>query len=233
MKAVPHPLLASLARKGLLGLGIPAARGGTGGSQADLFEAVSETARQSVAAARMFAVQRHFAEVLLACENIGLAEYRLGDILDGSISGACTATWPQAPLAPLTGRAAGAAWRVSGALPPVPNIGAAWFLVTAMLQTDPARSPFLVLLSSEQDGLRREGCSGPGRSEEDDAARLTAANVFFRADEILQEDATRVSGQLSHFAALLRKAIAAGVARGDPASTQDRCLTVSCTSSAR
>jgi len=210
MKQFISPHLAALARERMIGIAVPAAKGGSGGSLADLFAAVMETARRSLAAGRIYAMQRQFAEVLLACENIGLAEYRLGAILDGDISGACTATWAEGSQSALTGRPVGVAWRVSGALPVVPNVGAGWYLVTALLQTQATRSPFLVLLSSEQDGMHCESVAAPHAVQGDDSAALRASDVFFRADEILQEDASRISPYLERYSAFLRCAVKAG-----------------------
>jgi alkylation response protein AidB-like acyl-CoA dehydrogenase len=213
MTAVTTSILPSLARQGLIGIGIPARHGGSGGDLADLFDAVSGIARTSHAAARILAVQRHFAEVLLASENIGVAEYRLVATLDGSMSGACTATWPERAAPPLAAREAGMAWRVSGALPALPNVGPALYLVTALLQPDVGRPPCLALLGSDQDGLVRQAVPAPDAVEGDDSAALSANNVFFRADEILQEDATTIVGELARFATFLRCAIDAGRAR--------------------
>lgn len=104
------------------------------------------------------------------------------------------------------------AWRVSGALHAVPNVGEGWYLVTALLQPKAARAPYLVLLNSEQDGLVRESAN-LGGVDADDFAALSARDVFFRADEILHEDNTQIRGELMRFAAYLRCAIDAGRAR--------------------
>lgn len=211
-QAFTNPHLAALAADGGLRIAVPAAMGGLGGSMADLFEAVVRTARHSVAAARIQAAQRHCMEVLLAGENIGLAEYRLPSLLEGSISGACSATWPDRPLAPLTFTEASTGGFLEGRLHPLPNVGAHWYLVTALLRLHPLRAPGIVLLSSEQDGLRR----GPGDDGQavdgDDCAALTASGVYCRGDEVLHEDATQIAGPLRRFAFFLRGAIAAGAA---------------------
>ena len=74
-------------------------QGGSGGTLADVSEAVA-TARVSLAAGRIHAVQRHLAELLLASENFGLAEYRLPYILESHVSGASGATWSDTPSSP-------------------------------------------------------------------------------------------------------------------------------------
>ncbi|MBA2965149.1 MULTISPECIES: hypothetical protein [Ramlibacter] len=172
----------------------------------------AETARTSLAVARILAVQRHFAEVLLASENIGVAEYRLGDILDGTISGACTATWSAQALLPLRAAASPAALRLEGELHPVPNVGETWYLVTALLQTTPHHAPHLALLSSEQDGLTREPVTR-GAVDGDDTAMISVKKVFFRPEEILQENSTEIHEHLARFATFLKCAIQAGEVR--------------------
>jgi len=207
-----NPHLARLASDGALGIGLSSGAGGSGGTLADLFEAVAQTARWSLAAGRIHAVQRHFAEVLLAGENIGLAEYRLPYILDGSVSGACAATWPERPLPPLTFRPARSGAFLSGALHPTPNVGESWYLVTTLLQLHAAGPPSLVLLCSEQDGLHRAAHDLAGVSG-DDSARLVATGVFLRGDEVLHEEATQISPYLQRFALFLQSAISTGILR--------------------
>lgn len=210
MKYDTNPALPALARAGTIGIAVPRSLGGAGGDLADLFKAVARTARQSLAEAQILAVQRQFAEVLLTSENIGLAEYRLPDILDGSISGACTATWPVHASAPLTARETGMSWLVTGDTSAVPNVGEAWFLITALVQSGRESAPFLAILRSEDDGIVREPASSDVTG--DDTAKIAAHNLFFRADEILQQDASRSFDHLRRFSGFLRCAIATGEA---------------------
>lgn len=211
MKYETNPVLPALARAGMIGIAVPARLGGGGGELADLFNAVGNTARHSVAQARILAVQRQFAEVLLASENIALAEYRLRDVLDGSLSGACTATWPAHASAPLAARESGMSWLVSGCTSPVPNVGEEWFLITAAVQPCSGGAPFLAILRSEDEGIAREPASSDATG--DDTASITARNVFFRADEILQQDALQKLDHLRRFSGFLRCAIEAGEAQ--------------------
>jgi alkylation response protein AidB-like acyl-CoA dehydrogenase len=213
MQSITLPHLEALARGGRLGIGIPSKHGGNGGDLPELFEAVVHTAMSSAAAARVYAVQRHFAEVLLACENVGLAEYRLPYILGGHISGACTATWPEHAGAPLAAPEAGSGCTVHGVLHPVPNVGRHWYLVTGLLRMQAARAPSLVLLSSEQDGMHRSPANFFGNDERDEYAGVAARGVFVRGDEILHEDAWQVVPYLRRFSLFLRCALAAGAAK--------------------
>lgn len=210
MKALTNPHLRALAADGRLGIGVPPSQGGAGGGLADLFHAVAQTAAASAAAARIYAVQRHFAEVLLSTENVAVAEHRLPYILQGHVSGACTVTWPEQALASLSVRAAGSGFVLRGPLHPVPNVGESWYLVTALLQLRRDRPPSLALLSSEQDRLHR---APGGSTEDDDRAALMADDVFFRGDEILQEDVGKQAAYLGRFATFLRYAISAGIAQ--------------------
>ena len=210
MTAITNPHLPVLAADGRLGIGIAPGQGGSGGRLVDLFHAVAQTADASAAAARIFAVQRHFAEVLLSTENVAIAEHRLPYILQGHVSGACTVTWPEHALASLSVRAAGSGFLLRGPLHPVPNVGESWYLVTALLQLRRDRPASLALLSSEQDRLHR---APSGSAESDDCAALIADDVFFRGDEILQEDLGKQAAYLGRFATFLRCAISAGTAR--------------------
>jgi len=211
VKAATNPHLPALAADGRLGVGIASSQGGAGGDLADLFHAIAQTAAASAAVARIYAVQRHFAEVLLSTENVAVAEHRLPYILAGHVSGACTVTWPEHTLASLSVRPAGSGFLLRGPLHAVPNLGESWYLVTALLQLRRDRPPSLALLSSEQDRLHRVPS---GSTENDDRAALIADDVFFRGDEILQEDAGKQAAYLGRFAAFLRCAISAGVAKG-------------------
>jgi hypothetical protein len=101
-------------------------------------------------------------------------------------------------------------------LHPVPNVGEGWYLVTAMLQPDTQRPPFLAILSSEQDGVSRTAVAGA--TEADDTAGVSVHDAFFRADEILQEDAGQICEELRLFSGFLRCAIEAGVAERATAS---------------
>lgn len=207
----PAPALDEMARQGLLGIGVPAAHGGSGGNMRDLFHEVARLAARSPAAALVLAVQRHFIELLSHAQNVGLASYRLPLLIEGHISGACTATWPQSPLPPLLARDTGRGWRLTGAMQAVPNIGVDWYLLTAWVRTLPSKAPFFLMLSSEQDGLRRTSLSN-GRADVRFASVL-ASEVYFREDEVAHENADEIARLMRPVAALLRCAIATGRAR--------------------
>src|SRR5262245_34302798 len=91
--------LESVSTARALSIGIPPEYGGHGGAR-EMFEVASALAENSFAAAFVYAAQRHFVEVLVNAANVGLREYRLPSLLDGSISGTCGATWPLSTRAP-------------------------------------------------------------------------------------------------------------------------------------
>lgn len=84
MKHDTNPVLPAHAPAATIGIAVPRSRGGCGGcggNLVDFFNAVARIARNSLAAARIPAVHRQFAEVLLTSENFGLAAYRLRDVV--------------------------------------------------------------------------------------------------------------------------------------------------------
>jgi hypothetical protein len=78
------------------------------------------------------------------------------------------------------------------------------------VQPAPQSGPFLAILRSEDDGIVREPASSDVIG--DDTATITARNSFFRADEILQQDALQLLDHLKRFSQYLRCAIAAAEA---------------------
>src|SRR5262249_55733787 len=105
-----------------LSIGIPRGYGGHGGPR-EMFEVASALAESSFAAACVYAAERHFIEVLVNATNVGLREYRLPSLLDGSISGTCGATWPLSTQQPLAGSSSSRGWRLNGEIPTLPNVG--------------------------------------------------------------------------------------------------------------
>ncbi|CAG9173394.1 acyl-CoA dehydrogenase family protein [Cupriavidus pampae] len=84
----PAELLSTLARAGLFRIGVPAARGGTGGTTTDAVLAIAATAAHSQAAGFVFWAQRVFIEYLLQSPNDVLAARWLPPLLDGTFAGA-------------------------------------------------------------------------------------------------------------------------------------------------
>jgi hypothetical protein len=216
--------LAAQARSGALGLAVPREQGGQGGRLVDLFHHVADLARLSLPDAAAFAVQRQFIEVLRAARNAALREYRLPALLEASIRGACGATWGAwAEAVPLAGGDTGRGWRLEGEVRATPNVGSDWFLLGAPLRLGAEGPVALVLLSSEQDGVGRRPEDLPG-FEGLQRARVPVSGVHFREDEILDDDGAALARAVAGVTALLRGALAAGLARAAIARLGDTSL---------
>jgi alkylation response protein AidB-like acyl-CoA dehydrogenase len=216
--------LVAQARSGALGLAVPREHGGQGGRLADLFHHVTDLARLSLPDAVVFAVQRQFIEVLMAARNAALREYRLPALLEASISGACGASWGAwAEAVPLAGRDTGRGWRLEGELRATPNVGRDGFLLGAPLRFGAGGPAALVLLSSDQDGIGRQAEDLPG-FEGLQRARVPVTGVHFREDEILDDDGPALARAVAGVTAVLRGALAAGLARAAIARIADTPL---------
>jgi hypothetical protein len=113
---------------------------------------------------------------------------------------------------PLAARDTGRGWRLEGEVRATPNVGRDWFLLGAPLRLGTAGPVALVLLSSEQDGVGRQDEEMPG-FEGLRRARVPVRSVHFREDEILDDDGPALARAVTGVTALLRGALAAGLAR--------------------
>ena len=206
--ATHSEVLVSLARDGLLRVGVPREHGGSGEDLGAVVEAVARTARRSLLAAITLASQRLLIEALLAGENVGLLEYRLRDLLNADISGNCSASWPEVQPAPAIARDTGRGWRITGQLPAVPNLGKDWFLVSVPVAFEGQSRFAVVLLRSDEDRLVRVDAGADG-FEGSNCAALELRGVFCREDEILTSDGPALVARLRPLALGLRCAIAA------------------------
>jgi alkylation response protein AidB-like acyl-CoA dehydrogenase len=203
-----------------LRVGVPPTHGGVGGGPRDVVQAIAAAARSSAADAVKLASQRLLVEVLLRSENVGLREYRLASLLDNDIPGNCACLGSLAEPAPAVARDTGRGWRIEGALPPVCNLGRAWFVVSAPVLFEGAGDYSLVLIRSDEDGLERrdEPLVGlPGI----DRASLTLNGVFFREDEVLASDGRSLVRALAPLSTALRCAVLAGACMGVVDKWQD------------
>lgn len=196
------------------GLGVPRAFGGQGEDFSELFRFVSDLAGKSISIATTYSVQRHLIEVLLSGRNAAIREYRLPQLLEGDINGACAATWRPWSKAdpPLVGRDSGRGWRLAGHVPPIPNLGIDWFLVSVPLQLGPDRPIAVALLSSEQDGVNSYEAELPG-FQGTKRAGVNVRNVHFREDEIIDDEGATLFRTVAGITVALRCGLAAGVAR--------------------
>ena len=201
-------LLRELAWAGALRVGVPVDCGGQGGTLAEALDVVASVAQDSVSKALVLASQRLLIEAVVHAQNVAIRDYHLPALLAGEIGGSCAASWPlQADVTPLAARNTGRGWRMSGRLPAIPNLDAPWFLLTLPVSFGLGRTYSLVMLRSEEDGLRFYDAGEHGSA-------LELANVFLREDEILSSDGPAAVAHLARFSSGLQAAALAGVRRG-------------------
>ena len=161
--------LSWIAREGLTALALPPEAGGQGGTLAELGRAARTLARHAPGAAWVLWAQRLCIEQLHAAHNRAVADYLLPSA--------------SAPV-PLAARRLERGWRLQGRLGLAANLQWAGFVLVAPACFEGGRRA-RVLLSGDDDGLRRS----PDRPEADwhgtRTAELQAQALFFRDDEIL------------------------------------------------
>ena len=175
--------LSWIAREGLTALALPPEAGGQGGTLAGLGRAARTLARHAPGAAWVLWAQRLCIEQLHAAHNRAVADYLLPDLIAGHRAGACLLPSTSAPV-PLAARRLERGWRLQGLLGLAANLQWAGFVLVAPACFEGGRRA-RVLLSGDDDGLRRS----PDRPEADwhgtRTAELQAQALFFRDDEIL------------------------------------------------
>lgn len=163
--------LAWIAREGLTALALPPC------------PPARTLARHAPGAAWVLWAQRLCIEQLHAAHNRAVADYLLPDLIAGDRAGACLLPSTSAPV-PLAARRLERGWRLQGRLGLAANLQWAGFVLVAPACFEGGRLA-RVLLSGDDDGLRR----GPDRPEADwhgtRTAELQAQALFFRDDEIL------------------------------------------------
>ena len=177
--------LSWIAREGLTALALPPEAGGQGGTLAELGRAARTLARHAPGAAWVLWAQRLCIEQLHAAHNRAVADYLLPDLIAGDRAGACLLPSTSAPApVPLAARRLERGWRLQGRLGLAANLQWAGFVLVAPACFEGGRRA-RVLLSGDDDGLRRS----PDRPEADwhgtRTAELQAQALFFRDDEIL------------------------------------------------
>lgn len=94
-------------------------------------------------------------------------------------------------------------------MPPIPNVGTDWFLISVPLRLGQDAPIAAVLLSSEQDGVSAYVEELPG-FEGARRAGVKVLNAHFREDEIIDDDAASLSRSMMSVTLALRCALAAG-----------------------
>ncbi|MGR6806573.1 acyl-CoA dehydrogenase family protein [Sphaerotilus natans] len=195
-----------IAREGLTALALPPEAGGQGGTLAELGRAARALARHSPGAARVLWAQRLCIEQLHAAHNRAVADYLLPDLIAGHRAGACLLPCASARV-PLAARRLERGWRLQGRLGLAANLQWAGFVLVAPACFEGGRRA-RVLLSGDDDGLRR----GPDRSEADwhgtRTAELQAQALFFRDDEILDAEDMLPDPRVAEVDRVLRAALA-------------------------
>ena len=197
--------LAWIAREGLTALALPPEAGGQGGTLAGLGRAARTLARHAPGAAWVLWAQRLCIEQLHAAHNRAVADYLLPDLIAGHRAGACLLPSTSAPV-PLAARRLERGWRLQGRLGLAANLQWAGFVLVAPACFEGGRLA-RVLLSGDDDGLRR----GPDRPEADwhgtRTAELHAQALFFRDDEILDAEDTPPDPRVTEVDRVLRLAL--------------------------
>ena len=199
-----------IAREGLTALALPPEAGGQGGTLAELGRAARALARHSPGAARVLWAQRLCIEQLHVARNRAVAEHLLPDLIAGHRAGACLLPGAPEPV-PLAARRLDRGWRLHGRLGLTVNLQWAGFVLVAPACFEGGRCA-RVLLSGDDDGLRR----GPDQAGADwhglRAAELSAEALFFRGDEVLdiadEPDAVSFEAHLAEVDRVLRAALA-------------------------
>ncbi len=175
--------LSWIAREGLTALALPPEAGGQGGTLAELGRAARTLARHAPGAAWVLWAQRLCIEQLHAAHNRAVADYLLPDLIAGDRAGACLLPSTSAPV-PLAARRLERGWRLQGRLGLAANLQWAGFVLVAPACFEGGRRA-RVLLSGDDDGLRRSLDRPEADWHGTRTAEVQAQALFFRDDEIL------------------------------------------------
>jgi alkylation response protein AidB-like acyl-CoA dehydrogenase len=187
-------VLTRAALAGLLGIGMDREIGGTGGTLWDAVLGVASVAQQSLAAAWLVCSQRSAIGAMALGANIGLRDYRLPELLDGSRHALVGV-----PASPLIGRDTGRGWRLTGTLTTPSKVETDEYLLLVPVTLGDSPKQVMLALVGEQDGIRRDA-----------ATTVDLQNVFFREDELLDEDAQALRMRLQPTLIALHSGVALG-----------------------
>lgn len=204
-------LFAWFAETRLAGHGLDRRLGGRPGTIADLAAAVMQVASVSPDAAEALVAHRLCIELLSGARNVGLRDHVLPQLLAGERAGA----WPAAAMhalaqghsEPVVALDTGRGFRLTGVLAETANLHAEAMFLPCPVAFGGGAKAELILLSSEQDGIRLDA----SRGEWTGTARLDG--VFFREDELLGGDAPALAQRVNPLARALGCASAQGLAQ--------------------
>ncbi|MGI6853737.1 acyl-CoA dehydrogenase family protein [Mesorhizobium sp. 1B3] len=187
-------ILPRLSGAGLVGAGVPAEAGGSGGDIVDGVAAISAVAQESMASAFVLWGQRTYIEYLLQSPNRELEGRYLPDLLEGRIAGATALSNAMkflAGLEPLqiTARQDGDTLVLDGKMPWVTNLRPAGFHVAAAVDRADGGPAFIISLAHDDEGLVRSADLELIGMRSSDTAAVTLTGVRVGRDRILAEKA--------------------------------------------
>lgn len=190
----PEQVLAQLVVGDVLGVGIDAAQGGSGGDLSDAVEAVAEVAGHSLAAAFVLWGQRAFIEYLLHSPNAGLRQRLLPDLLSGGLAGATGLSNAMKFLSGIETLQVSAHeqdgnWQLNGRLHWVTNLRKSGFVVAAAIEHEQGGKPFIMAIPQAVSGLYRTDDLQLMGLQSTNTAALDFKDVQLSKDWLLHEDA--------------------------------------------
>ena len=152
-------VLTRLAETGYLGLGVPGALGGLGGSLLDVVEAIATVSEQCLTSGFVFWCQRALIEYLAASDNSWLRSEILPQVLQAELSGATGLSNAMKHLAGiehlrLHARLDQETITLNGVLPWASNLRPKQFVIAVAAQTDSGRS-IVAAVPANVAGLQR------------------------------------------------------------------------------
>lgn len=189
-------VFARLAEAGLTRVGVPTSLGGTGGGRDEALREVMRLQQTDHEAAAALASHQCVIGVLLAGRNVGLRDHRIPALARGNILG----IWPSSAIDDMLHRGiaavqaleTGQGLRLTGPLGHVNFGGRHPFVLLCPVQWSAAHPPGLALLDGEQDGLRLAALH-PSVHGAPDRKLVSLDNVFFRAEEFVDADGSRIA----------------------------------------
>lgn len=184
-----------LAQAGLLGHGLPQARGGQGGAVSEAIEAIAQVAEHSLAAAFAFWGQRVLIHMLSETDNAGLSERWLPGLLRGETAGASGLSNIMKFLSgieALSIRATarpGGGWLLDGSVPWCTNLRESGFVAAVAVACGDGAAPMVVALPSDRPGLTRSADLDLMALRGTYTAALQLRDVAITADDLLAERA--------------------------------------------
>jgi alkylation response protein AidB-like acyl-CoA dehydrogenase len=187
-------VLPRLARAGVLGVGVPEALGGSGGTIIDAIRAVTAVAQHSLTAAFVLWGHRTFIEYVAQSDNAQLRERWLPALLAGRIAGASglsNAMKYLSNLEPLQMRATRhpAGWSLDGSLPWITNLRREGFVVAAAFDHPDGAPPSIFAIPHDARGVERSDDLDLIALRASNTAALRVAGTALDAGDRIADDA--------------------------------------------